>query len=69
MMLGRKFFFDFGSCGHWGFQIKCFSAYWEMTLRDGDTLEGGMSSSTIWKKAGYSMGVCLMSSLGMEMEI
>lgn len=28
-------------CGHWGFQIKCVSRTWELSLLKGDELGGG----------------------------
>ena len=37
----RKFFWDPVECGHWGFQVKCVSRYWELTSRDEDGLSGG----------------------------
>jgi hypothetical protein len=31
---GRKLFWDANRCGHWTFQVKCVSRFWELTLKN-----------------------------------
>lgn len=38
---GKKFSWSLDRFGHWGFQLKSVSGYWELTSRNGDGLEGG----------------------------
>ena len=41
---GRKFFWDPDRCGHWRFQVKYVSGYWELISRNGDGLGWGWGS-------------------------
>lgn len=63
MLPGRDFLWDFDRCGLWGFRVKCFSRYWELTFMKGDGLVGEgrrLKVSTRGKKAECSSRLCLV---------
>lgn len=56
-----------GGCGHWGFQVKCVSGFWELTLKKGDVLEV-LNGFTGERRAECSTRICFFSLPGMEVE-
>ena len=46
-MPGKKFFWDADNCGHWVYQVKCVSKFWEPTFTNVDGL-GGRNREGPW---------------------
>ena len=55
----KKLFWDPDRCGLWGFQLKCASRNWELTLGNGNRngLEKELSVCR-GRRAGCSMSIC-----------
>lgn len=65
---GRKVFWGHEKCGCWGFQVKCASMYWELTLRSGNSLG---EEGTEWvhrREEGRVLHQDLLGPLGMGTE-
>lgn len=65
-MLGKKLLWDPARCVHWRFQVENVYRYYELTLRNGDGLEGvGLRVSI---EGEYRVFLDVFSPLGMRPE-
>lgn len=60
---GKECVRDPARCVHWGFQVECFSGYWELTFRNGDGI-GGIEDGRCPRERGkmdlLSLWICLV---------